>query len=104
MAKHYYAAEHHYGIEFCNDYRWLFRFTSREQRDKYVEDANWEEVSRGGCYQTEAITRAEARRHFPNAFRTVDDCGYTHDVSDARDWLKDTDSCEYWSANNIYCD
>ena len=27
MGKHYYAAQHYYGIEFCNDYRTLFRFS-----------------------------------------------------------------------------
>ena len=95
MSKHYYAAEHAYGIEFCNDYCMLYRFNSKADRDAYVEDANYDESGRYGGYRTEAITRAEARRHFGNAFRLYD----THDVCDLRDWhVTVSKPFDYWSS------
>lgn len=62
--KHFYAAKHYYGIEFCNDYSTLFRFESAKERDEFVDDSNYEESSNGSI-KTEAVTRNEARRHFP---------------------------------------
>lgn len=94
----YYAASHYYGVEFCNDYSTLFRFTTKAERDAYVEEANFREAANGSI-KTEAVTRHEARRHFPNAFRMV---GSFHDETDERDWLKGaTDTSWYWCSTNI---
>ena len=82
MATYYYAARHTYSILFCNDYSKLFRFPTKAMRDEFVEEANYYEAAQGG-YKTEAVTRKEARRHFPNAFRLV---GNFHDHVDMRDW------------------
>lgn len=71
MSKFYYAAEHRYGIEFCNDYDTLYRFTSSSARDAFVEDANWHEVKAYGGYRTESITRKVAVRHFADAFKLL---------------------------------
>lgn len=96
--KTYYAASHYYGTEFSNDYCTLYRFATKAERDQSVGDRNDEEGA--GSYKTEALTRNEARRHFPNAFRMVGDF---HEVSDERDWRKDDgDTYEYWHADNIY--
>ena len=98
MSKHYYAADHRYGIEFCNDYDTLYRFDSKAERDAYVEYSNFNEAGAYGGYRTEAVTRTEARRHFANAFRTFD----CHDQTDERDWLRpDDEAYEYWNINNI---
>lgn len=100
MTKHYYAAKHYYGVEFCNDYSTLFRFATAAERDSFVDDCNWKEASAYGGYRTEAVTRAEAQRHFPKAFRLLD----SHDEADGRDWVQGaTETSEYWSASNIYC-
>ena len=94
MATYYYAARHTYSILFCNDYSELFRFTSKSVRDDFVEDANFFEAQKGG-YRTEAVTREEARRHFPNAFRMV---GNFHDHVDMRDWhTVDSEVVGSWS-------
>lgn len=99
MGKHYYAAQHYYGIEFCNDYRTLFRFTTAAARDSFVDDCNWKEASAYGGYRTEAVTRDEARERFPLAFRMTE----MHDVADVRDWLDGaTDTSSYWDKHNIY--
>lgn len=100
MSKHFYAAHHAYGIEFCNDYTTLFRFSTKAERDTYVEDSNFSESGAYGSYRTEAVTRNEARSHFPNAFRTFD----SHFEADERDWMKGaTETSAYWSESNIYC-
>lgn len=100
MAKHYYAAKHYYGIEFCNDYSTLFRFTTAAERDSFVDDCNWKEASAYGGYRTEAVTRAEAQCNFPKAFRLLE----CRDEADERDWIQGgTETSEYWSASNIYC-
>lgn len=105
MARHYYAAAHAYGIEFCNDYRTLFRFTTAAERDAFVEDARFKELG-GGNIRTEAVTRDKARSKFPNAFRTLDfldgDAGRDADERDWRDGATETSA--YWNSHNIYCD
>lgn len=88
----YYAARHTYSILFCNDFSKLFRFESKETRDWFVEEANYCEAAQGG-YKTEAVTREEARRHFPKAFRMV---GNFHDDVDMRDW-------QQWALPDSYC-
>jgi hypothetical protein len=98
--KHFYAAEHHHGVEFCNDYSTLFRFATKAERDAYVEVSNFSESANGNV-KTEAVTRNEARRHFPNAFRMVGDF---HEETDERDWLAGaTETSAYWHSSNIYC-
>lgn len=98
MAKNYYAAHHTYGVEFCNDYKTLWRFATKAERDEFVEDSNWKEAAAYGGYRTEAVTRAEARRHFPKAFRTLD----CHDEADERDWIQGaTETSQYWDSWNI---
>ena len=100
MSRHYYAAHHIYGVEFCNDYGTLFRFDSKAERDEFVEDSNWKEAGAYGGYRTEAVTRSEACRHFPNAFRTLE----YHDNADERDWRQGgTETSAYWCESNIYC-
>lgn len=93
----FYAAEHRYDTMVCNDYIILYRFGTKAQRDEYVEGKNFEECGKGNL-KTEAVTRDEARRHFPDAFRMVGDF---HDASDVRDWRKN-DGCEFWSTDNLY--
>jgi len=89
----FYAARHMYGIEFINDYMVLFRFTTKRERDEFVDDANFDDASAGSGYRNEAVTRDEARRHFPKAFRTLE----FHDEPDARDWRKgETETEQYW--------
>ena len=98
--KHFYAAKHYYGIEFGNDYSTLFRFESAKERDEFVDDSNYEEAA-SGSIKTEAVTRNEARRHFPNAFRMDGDY---HEETDERDWLEGaTETSAYWHSSNIYC-
>lgn len=77
----FYAAYHRYGTEFANDYDTLYRFDSKEARDEFVSDSNFDESATGST-KTEAVTRAEAVRHFPKAFRVLE----YHDEPDARDW------------------
>ena len=97
--KHLYAAEHHYGIEFCNDYSTLYRFATKAERDSFVENINFNEAGMYGGYCTEAVTRAEARRHFPNAFKRLD----VHDEADERDWHEsDASAYAYWSTCNLW--
>ena len=99
MSKRFYAAYHAYDIKFCNDYCTLFRFATKAERDAYVEDANYDESGRYGSYRTEAVTRAEARRHFPNAFKLFD----THGEADERDWHEAySKTSAYWSTSNFY--
>lgn len=99
--RHYYAAGHVYGVEFGNDYGTLFRFETREERDAFVSDRNFDEAADGG-YKTEAVTRDEARTHFKNAFRTVGDF---HDYADERDWIEEYGAgYHYWSEDNLYAD
>lgn len=94
----FYAAEHRYDIRFCNDYIALYRFANKAERDTFVSDRNFIE-SGDGNMKTEEVTRDEARRKFPEAFRIVGDC---HDVCDERDWLKSDDGYEFWSHDNLY--
>ena len=97
MSKTYYAAKHEYGIEFCNDYVTLFRFATKAERDEFVDNANYDEQAAYGGYQTEEVTAAEARRHFPMAFKERD----VHYEADQRDWRKGaTETSWYWSADN----
>lgn len=101
QARRYYAATHAYGIEFCNDYMTLFRFDTRAERDEFVFDSNFREAGAYGGYRTEAVTRDEARRRFPLAFRMTE----MHDVADERDWMAGaTATSSYWNRHNIYCD
>lgn len=95
--KHFYAAYHHYGIEVCNDYATLYRFSTKAERDSYVDNENYREAGAYGGYRTEAVTYKEARRHFPNAFKLFD----THDEADERDW-HDIENSAYWSTSNLY--
>jgi hypothetical protein len=95
MTKHYYAAYHRYGIEFCNDFDTLYRFDNKAERDAFVEDINFNEAGLYGGYRTEAVTRSEARRHFPNAFKRLD----AHDEADERDWKQGAASA-HWSTCN----
>ncbi len=98
MSRHYYAAKHYYDVRFCNDYSTLFRFSTALERDQYVDNANIDECEAGNL-KTEAVTRDEARRHFPNAFRMVGECHYE---TDERDWLVGaTESSSYWCSTNI---
>lgn len=97
MGKSYYAAYHRYGIEVCNDYGTLYRFATKAERDEFVEDSHYNEAAAYGGYRTEAVTRAEARRHFSLAFRTLE----YHDFADERDWKAlDTEAGAYWSSCN----
>lgn len=93
----FYAASHYYGTEFCNDYACLYRFDNRKERDEFVSDCNHSEGA--GHYKTESVTRDEARRHFPNAFRMVGDF---HDYSDERDWKDNDGNGEYWCDSNLF--
>ena len=106
MARHYYAATHAYGIEFCNDYRTLFRFDTVAEREAFVESEHFREAAAYGGYRTEAVTRDKARSKFPNAFRTLDffdgDAGRDADERDWRDGATETSA--YWNSHNIYCD
>lgn len=96
----YYAAHHTYGVEFCNDYDTLFRFSTKAERDAYVEDSNFDEAGAYGGYRTETVNYKDARRHFPNAFRMFD----LHDEADERDWMQGaTETSAYWCKSNIYC-
>lgn len=96
----YYAAKHAYGIEFCNDYMTLFRFATKAERDEFVDSSNFDEAAAYGGYRTEAVTAAEARRHFPRAFREYD----YHDEADERDWRGGaTETSWYWNSHNVYC-
>lgn len=96
--RYYYAAYHAYGIEFCNDYIMLYRFGTKAERNAYVENANYDESGMYGGYRTETVTRDEARRQFPDAFRTVGDF---HDTCDMRDW-HGSDEYDYWCTSNLY--
>lgn len=100
MARHYYAAAHAYGIEFCNDYATLFRFETKGERDEFVKRENAREAAAYGGYRTESVTRDKARSCFPHAFRIVGDF---HETADERDWmLGATETSAYWSEDNIY--
>ena len=89
----FYAAAHRYGIQFSNDYHVLYRFATKAERDKFVDDNN---PDHDGDYRFEELTRDKARSKFPAAFRKVGDF---HDESDMRDWLM-RDGIEYWSIYN----
>ena len=91
MKKTYYAATHHYGVNVANDYATLYRFDNAASRDAFVDIDD---------EKREAMTRAEARRAFPGAFRTT---AY-HTRTDSRDWIEHHDTCTwaYWCESNIY--
>lgn len=95
----FYAVKHYRDVRFCNDYSTLFRFESKSERDDFVYESNFKEAAECCHYKTEAVTRDDARRHFPNAFRMVGDF---HDVTDQRDWLEGaTTTSAYWCFTNI---
>lgn len=96
--KNFYAASHHYGVDICNDFATLYRFSTKAERDQFVDEQQDRE-SVTGSIRTEAQTRGEARRHFKNAFRMVGDF---HDESDERDWIPLDNGGEYWEEDNIY--
>ena len=83
--RYYYAATHHYGIDFGNDFGTLYRFTTKTARDEWVDREQDSEIAFDGNMKTEDITSAAARRHFPVAFR--------HDVFDDSDcgWVRHDD-------------
>lgn len=99
MKKTFYAATHYYGINIANDYNNLFRFPTKAARDEFVDAQQLREAASGNL-KTEALTRAEAVRHFANAFREV---GYYHEVTDSRDWIShDGGAWSYWNDANLY--
>lgn len=69
-APHYYAVGHAYGIEFANDLVCIYRFDSRAARDAFVDTMNDLELGRYGSWRTEAVSRREAMRRFPDAVRS----------------------------------
>ena len=82
--RNYYAAKHTYGVEFGNDFDTLYRFESKSERDEFVDrEQNRELASFNGNMKTDDITSAAARRHFPDAFRPVDDPDW--------DWISHAD-------------
>lgn len=95
----FYAADHHYSTDICNDFSVLYRFATRAERDAFVDHRQTVEAA-SGSIKTETQTRDEARRHFPHAFRMVGDF---HDVSDERDWIEhDGGAWAYWHEDNLY--
>ena len=97
MKKTYYAAVHSYGINIANDVHTIYRFDSKKARDEFIDREGWN----GSSYHREAVTRDQARRIFPDAFRMV---GNSHDRTDMRDWIEHHDTCTwaYWCPSNIY--
>ena len=93
----FYAAIHQYGIDFTNDVTSIVRFTSKSARDEFVSDEVFD-----GSYHREAVTRDEARRHFPEAFSLKD----FHDgceVLDSRDWEVEGDHEVFAATAYRYC-
>ena len=69
----YYAIHHWYGLHTLSSADRLQRFETREERDKAVEN---DPFTRGN-YHLESVTRKQAQRDFPNAFKLTDDpCSY----------------------------
>lgn len=64
----FYAIYHPYGTRTMSIGDALFRFATREERDRKVDDEPWD----GRNYHWSAVTRAEARRLFPRAFANLD--------------------------------
>ena len=91
----YYAAGHQHDVRFCNDFVVLYRFLTRAERDRFVEERNFADSGRGNL-RTEPVTRSKARRHFSGAFTMNDQ----HDRSDERDWME-RDGVMFWSTDNI---
>lgn len=60
----YYAMYSPYGIRTINRSDQLLRFTSKRDRDKWIND----EVFDGSNYHVSSLTYREARRLFPEAF------------------------------------
>lgn len=92
--KKFYAAYHAYSTEFSNDVLYILRFETKQKRDAYVNDELWD-----GDYKREKITRKQAEKIFPDAFRLTDarDLGC---CIDARDWTSDTPGAEFFAP---YC-
>ena len=62
----FYAIYHPYGTRTMSIGDALFRFATREERDRKVESFD------GSDYHWSAVTRAEARRLFPRAFADLE--------------------------------
>ena len=88
----FYAAYHTHGTEFCNDIDYIVRFDTRAARDAYVDRDKFD-----GSWRREAITRDEARRIFPQAFRLLDARDANDGVMDARDWRSDVEGEEFFA-------
>ena len=93
--KKFYAAYHTYSTEFTNDVAYLVRFDSKAARDAYVDGEQWD-----GKYHREAVTRKQAERIFPRAFKYTDERDYNRDIIDARDWSSDDPDTEFFAP---YC-
>lgn len=79
----YYAEHNPYGITFANC-NTLHAFETREERDEWVADDDWD-----GEYHRIAVTRRQAERRFPRAFR-----GHLKD-----DWERTSNGKVYRHAN-----
>ena len=73
MARNYYAIYHPYGTRMASKSDPLYRYPSAADRAEDEERVDWQGISDGRGHLMEIVTRAQARRDFPEAFRADDD-------------------------------
>lgn len=65
----FYAIWHPYGIHMASKGDTLYRYANKRLREEDAERVDWQGITDGRGYLMEEVTRAEARRQFPAAFR-----------------------------------
>lgn len=65
----FYAIWHPYGIRTASKGDTLYRYANKRLREEDAERVDWQGITDGRGFLMEEVTRAEARRQFPAAFR-----------------------------------